>query len=60
VCNDKLGKIVPFADTKALFQALSSALVENWDKQYIVQYAKDNAWDTRVEILLEEFKKIVN
>ncbi len=60
VCNDKLGIIVPFADTKALFHALSSALLENWDKQYIVQYAKDNAWDTRVEILLEEFKKIVN
>ncbi|MDT8425650.1 MAG: glycosyltransferase [Methyloprofundus sp.] len=60
VNNDQLGIIVPFADSQALSKALLKSIEKHWDKNKIVKYAQDNAWDTRVEILVEEFKKIVN
>lgn len=57
--NDELGAIVPFADKQALADALSLAFARTWDKEEIIRYAQDNAWDTRVSILVDEFKKIV-
>jgi len=63
VNNDELGIlgiVVPFSDPQALSSALLKAIDQHWDKNKIVKYAQDNAWDTRVEILVEEFKKIVN
>ncbi len=58
--SDDLGIIVPFADRQSLTNALLQALARSWDKEKIIQYAQDNAWDTRVEILVDEFKKIVD
>ncbi len=60
VNHDNLGIIVPFADKKALTGALLQALENIWDNDLIIRYAQDNAWDTRVEILLDEFEKIVD
>ena len=60
VNNDDLGLVVPFADKQALSDGLLKAIDQQWDKSKIVKYAQDNAWDTRVEILVDEFKKIVN
>ena len=61
VVNDELlGAIVPFGDKEALLNALSQAIQKQWDNNAIVQYAIDNTWDTRVEILVNEFQKIVN
>ena len=60
VNNDELGIVVPFADPPVLSNALLKAIDQHWDKNKIVKYAQDNAWDTRVEILVDEFKKIVN
>lgn len=57
--SDNLGIIVPFSDRQALSNALRQALNNTWNKEKIICYAQNNAWDTRVEILLEEFKKIV-
>ena len=57
--NDDLGIIVPFADRQALADALLQAFDRTWDNEMIIRYAQDNAWDTRVSILVDEFKKIV-
>ncbi len=60
VCDDDLGMIVPFGDKQALADAVDKALGKPWDRESIVRYAKANAWDGRVEILLEEFNYMVN
>ncbi len=60
VNSDDLGIVVPFADKQALGNALDQAIEQDWSKESIVKYAQDNAWDTRVEILVDEFQKLVN
>ncbi|MCQ8117679.1 glycosyltransferase [Methylomonas rosea] len=59
VADGTLGTIVPFGDANALLLALDNALQRRWDQQAIVNYAADNSWDKRVDILLAEFKKLV-
>ncbi|MEI8570893.1 glycosyltransferase [Methylomonas sp. EFPC1] len=59
VADETLGTIVPFGDADALLMALDHALQRQWDRQALVNYAADNSWDKRVDILLAEFKKLV-
>ncbi len=59
VCRPELGEIVPFGNQDALRDALCKALGRTWDAARIRAYAEENAWDTRVEILTEEFRQIV-
>ena len=58
VCSDDLGMIVPFGDRARLSAALLTALEKNWDRTAIIGYAHTNAWQTRVEVLVEEFNDI--
>lgn len=60
VSKSILGSIVPFGDKEALANALSQALQKQWDNKAIIQYAKENTWDSRVEILVNELQNIVN
>lgn len=60
VCRPELGLIVPFGDAERLLQAVDQALTQKWERQHILEYARANSWDNRVEILVEEFEKIVN
>jgi glycosyltransferase involved in cell wall biosynthesis len=55
VRDESLGRILPFGDANALREALDEALKIDWDRQRIRQYAEDNDWDRRVEVLVEEF-----
>jgi glycosyltransferase involved in cell wall biosynthesis len=59
VCHSGLGHIVPFGDRHALTHALARALERTWDRQEIIGYAQQNAWDGRVETLVGEFVHIV-
>ena len=54
VNNPGLGTVVPFVDPAALFKGLEAV----WDRPQIIGYARENAWDTRVRVLLEEFQRI--
>ncbi|MES2366232.1 MAG: glycosyltransferase [Pseudomonadota bacterium] len=58
VCSDELGIIVPFGDRTSLSAALLTALEKNWDRAAIIGYAHANDWQTRVEVLVEEFNVI--
>ena len=58
VCSKKLGTIVPFGDKACLHNAIHEALAADWDIQYLIDYAKENSWDKRVEVLVSEFKRI--
>jgi glycosyltransferase involved in cell wall biosynthesis len=59
VSRPELGTLVPFDDSDALYNALLSALTNSWDRGAIMAYARDNAWDRRVSILVEEFTTLV-
>jgi teichuronic acid biosynthesis glycosyltransferase TuaC len=50
-----LGRVVPFGDAQALKAALEEALALTWDRQRIVEYARDNTWDSRIAILAQHF-----
>lgn len=56
----RLGTIVPFDDREALTQALDHALSEQWDKDGIITYARDNGWDKRVSLLVERFTQLAS
>jgi len=58
VNNPGLGIVVPFGDSAALLAALLQGLEIVWDRPSIIHYARENAWDTRVSILVEEFQRI--
>lgn len=58
VCREGLGLLVPFGDTAALRQAIERALATAWDRQAIIAYARENTWDRRVAVLVEEFKAL--
>lgn len=58
VCRPELGAIVPFGERAALTTALRDALRHPWPRQAILDYAAENAWDTRVRVLLAEFAAI--
>ena len=60
VNHSDLGIVVPFGQSTSLLAALLKAFETDWDRQLIVQYARENAWDTRVKVLVEEFKKRSN
>lgn len=58
VCRPDLGVIVPYGDAPALEQAIAASLDREWDRAAIRAYAKDNSWDSRVAILVEEFERL--
>lgn len=55
-----LGTIVPFGQSDALARAIDDALTHDWDRQAIIRYAADNAWDKRVFVLLAAFNRLLN
>lgn len=58
VCRSELGTIVPFGDSDALLDALSTALASHWDAALIRTHAENNAWDERVARLLKKFLQL--
>lgn len=58
VSDDCLGEIVPFGDRGALAAALDSALSRGWDHDKIINHARKNSWDTRVDALVKEFQSV--
>ena len=58
VNNSGLGTVVPFGDSAALLAALLQGFETVWDRSSIIQYARENSWDTRMRILVDEFQRI--
>ncbi len=58
VCSPELGTIVTFGEQAPLEQALTLALETQWNRTKIIDYAHENAWDTRVAQLIEAFQNI--
>lgn len=58
VAEEWLGRIVPFDDPEALEAAIRDALLREWDRDKIVDYARCNSWDERVARLTQRFGEL--
>jgi glycosyltransferase involved in cell wall biosynthesis len=58
VSDARLGTVVPFGNGPALRAALEHGLDHHWDRAAITEHARANAWDTRVTVLCEEFRRL--
>jgi len=56
VCDPSLGIVVPFGDANALREAIARALQATWDRERIVEHARSNTWDRRIEQLVAHFR----
>ena len=41
-------------------QHLKSPLIKTWYGEYVVDYAPENTWDNRVDILVVRFRVLLN
>jgi teichuronic acid biosynthesis glycosyltransferase TuaC len=58
VCRPELGTIFEFGDARQLCNALDEALSRDWDRDAILGYASENAWDRRVADVLHVFREV--
>ncbi|WP_324566462.1 glycosyltransferase [Accumulibacter sp.] len=58
VCDARLGLLVPFGEPAELEAALDQALQRAWDAAYLRTYAENNAWDSRIELLVRHFHAV--
>lgn len=60
ISSPSLGTIVPYGDKEALSQAILEALERRWDRSVIIEHARENSWDSRVEALVDEFRLLTD
>jgi len=60
VCRPELGEIITFGDQQALSDAIDRGLSKDWDRQAIIEHARANSWEIRVEVLIKEFVRLTN
>jgi glycosyltransferase involved in cell wall biosynthesis len=58
VSSSDLGAIVPADDLAALTAKIREALDRNWDRAAIRRHAEQHSWDSRVAVLIEEFRTL--
>lgn len=55
VCHEDVGHIYDFGSGDSLYEALRTTLAKTWDPQVIMNYARRNSWDLRIEQLARAF-----
>ena len=60
ICSPMLGTLVEFGDRAALTGALDAALSRTWDREHIIDYARENSWDRRIPQLLEVYGRALS
>lgn len=58
VSQPTLGELVDWWDAEAFAEAIDRALSRDWDRAAIIEYARSNGWEARVERLVAEFKEV--
>ena len=60
VASEGLGSVYPFGKDDTLQSHLEAALARDWKAGTLLDYAKSNAWDLRVALLLSAFLAVPN
>ena len=60
VKEGKTGLIVPFGNCNALTNALSKALTKEWDREAIIEYARNRTWEKVAEEVYYQFNQILS
>jgi teichuronic acid biosynthesis glycosyltransferase TuaC len=56
--SEELGTIVPYGDRQSLLTAIRRALQRDWNANALTQYARDNHWDHRINLILDEYDRL--
>lgn len=59
VSSPEVGVLVPYGDAAALYTAIAAALQRNWDRQAILAHARAQSWQTRIPMLVNEFRALL-
>lgn len=59
VSSPALGDLVEYWDAGEFGAAIERALRRDWDHGAIIDYAKSNTWDQRIDLLEREFRELV-
>jgi glycosyltransferase involved in cell wall biosynthesis len=54
------GILFEFGDRVALAKAIDEALSRDWDRQRIIEFARENTWERRIPQLLAVFDKALH
>ncbi len=60
VKEGQTGMLVPFDNKEALQSALGQALIENWDRDAIIQYAYSRPWDLVAQEVYDAFCDVLS
>jgi glycosyltransferase involved in cell wall biosynthesis len=58
VANATLGTVVDWWNAEAFRDAVDRALLQDWDRDAIINYAGSNTWDDRIDRLVVQFESI--
>lgn len=58
VNSEELGYIVPYGDHPKLLEAIQRALLCDWNVTTLTQYARDNHWNHRINLILKEYDRL--
>ena len=60
ICSNEYGILVDKQDGRLLAEAITQGLEKDWDREKLVEYAKENSWDKCANKVFHEFKKVLN
>lgn len=58
VASDEQGILFDLEDRRQMVRAILKALEKGWDRERLVEYARCNAWEKRIDGLMSEFRRI--
>ena len=60
ICSSELGIVVEYYNAEGFQSAIQNVLEGSYCTEKIIRYAKVNSWESRVTILVNEFRKMVD
>jgi glycosyltransferase involved in cell wall biosynthesis len=59
VASDEYGTLFDLDDRRQMVEAILNALEKGWDRARLVEYARSNSWEKRIDGLISEFRRIM-
>jgi teichuronic acid biosynthesis glycosyltransferase TuaC len=59
VASDEYGALFDLDDRRQMVEATLKALETGWDRERLVEYARSNSWEKKIDRLMSEFRRIM-